>query len=205
MSFIEQFSFSGPDDESGRPEEWRSPPWWGPPEEELGVAVPRGVVLGRSERGVVALSHTLVYSTGVMFEFVALARGLTRSASRLLFHEQHAFDTDELPDGLLRLGVELADGGRVSNIGGLAQRRLMNPETEPEVPVFLPRGGGGGNAGNDRVSMKPGYWLWPLPPAGTLKLSCEWPIVDIPLTTVEIDASEMTNAASQAAQLWGGP
>ena len=114
----------------------------------------------------VALSHTLVYSTGVMFEFVALARGLTRSASRLLFHEQHAFDTDELPDGLLRLGVELADGRRVSNIGGLAQRRLMNPEAEPEEPVFLPRGGGGGNAGNDRVSMKPGYWLWPLPPAG---------------------------------------
>ena len=205
MGFIEQFSFSGPDDEPGRPEEWRSPPWWGPPEEELGVAVPRGVVLGRSERGVVALSHTLVYSTGVMFEFVALARGLTRSASRLLFHEQHAFDTDELPDGLLRLGVELADGGRVSNIGGLAQRRLMNPEVEPEQPVFMPRGGGGGNAGNDRVSMKPGYWLWPLPPAGTLKLSCEWPIVDIPLTTVEIDAREIVNAASQAAQLWGGP
>ena len=81
MSFVDQFSFSGPDDESGKQEEWRSPPWWGPPEEELGVAVPQGVVLGRSERGVIALSHTLVYSTGIMFEFVALARGLSHTTA----------------------------------------------------------------------------------------------------------------------------
>ena len=205
MSFIDQFSFSGPDDESGQQEERRTPPWWGPPEEELGVAVPQGVVLGRSERGVVALSHTLVYSTGVMFEFVALARGLSQSASRLLFHEQHAFDTEELPDGLLRLGLELADGRRASNIGGLAQRRLMMTDAEPKESVFVPRGGGGGQAGNDRVSMRPGYWLWPLPPAGALKVSCEWPIVDIPLATIEINAQNIVDAAVQASLLWETP
>ena len=97
--------------------------------------------------------------------------------------------------------MELADGRRLSNIGGLAQRRLMNPETEPEQPVFVPRGGGGGQAGKDRVSMRPGYWLWPLPPTGPLKISCEWPIVDIPLTTVEIDAQKIVNAAAQASPL----
>lgn len=202
MSFTDLFSFSGPDDESGQQEERRAPPWWGPPEEELGVAVSNGVVLGRSERGVVALSHTLVYSTGVMFEFVALARGLSQSASRLLFHEQHAFDTDELPDGLLRLGLEFAGGRRVSNIGGLAQRRLLTPDAEPEQPVFVPRGGGGGQAGNDRVSMRPGYWLWPLPPAGALKISCEWPVVGIALATIEIDAQKIVDAAAHASPLW---
>ncbi len=137
-----------------------------------------------------------------MFEFVALARGLSHTAARMLFHEQHGFDTEELPDGFLRLGLQLADGRRAANIGGLAQRRLMNPETEPEEPVFVQRGGGGGHAGNDRVSMKPGYWLWPLPPAGALKISCEWPIVDVPLTTVEIDARTIADAASHASGLW---
>ena len=50
--------------------------------------------------------------------------------------------------------------------------------------------------------MKPGYWLWPLPPPGPLRISCEWPLVDIAMTTVEIDANNLLGAASRARSLW---
>ena len=50
--------------------------------------------------------------------------------------------------------------------------------------------------------MNPGYWLWPLPRTGPLRISCEWPFVDIALTTVEIDGDALLDAASHARHLW---
>jgi len=197
--FVQMFSFDGDDDES--PEEPTRPRWFGPPEDELGTVVPQGVVLARSERAVVALSHAVVYSTGISFEFLAVARGLARSEASRVFHEQHMFEEGELPDALLRIGFELADGGRVSNLGGWrAHRKLMSPDAEPEGPVLLPHGGGGGQSSAGQVVMKPGYWLWPLPPAGPLRISCEWPFVDISLTTVELDGDPLRSAVTRP--LW---
>jgi len=113
------------------------------------------------------------------------------------------FEDEELPDALLRIGLELADGHRVSNLGGWrAHRKLMSPDAEPDGPVLLPRGGGGGSSTRGKVTMKPGYWLWPLPPPGQLRISCEWPLVDIAMTTVEIDADVLLDAASCARSLW---
>ncbi len=200
--FIETFGFAD-DDESRPPEEPTRPQWFGPPEEELGVVIPQNVVLGQSDRAVVALSHAVAYSTGVAFDFLAVARGLTRSQANRVFHEQHMFEEEEIPDSLLRIGFELADGVRVSNLGGLrAHRKLMSPDAEPEGPLLLRHGGGGGNSGGGHVTMKPGYWLWPLPPPGPVHISCEWPFVEIVLTTVEIDGRALLDAASQARSLW---
>jgi hypothetical protein len=50
--------------------------------------------------------------------------------------------------------------------------------------------------------MRPGYWLWPLPPAGPLQLSCEWPTAGIALSSVEIDADAIRADAQQALPLW---
>ena len=47
------------------------------------------------------------------------------------------------------------------------------------------------------MSLRPHFWLWPLPNAGTIRVSCEWPAVDIPLSTVEIDAGELAAAAER--------
>jgi hypothetical protein len=201
--FIDMFSFGQDEEESASPEEPRRPPWFGPPDDELGVVVPKGVVLGRSDRAVVALSHAVAYSTGVAFDFLARARGLARSESNRVFHEQHMFEEEDLPDTLLRIGFELADGRRVSNLGGRrAHRKLMSPDAPPDGPLLLPHAGGGGNAGSGQVTMKPGYWLWPLPPSGPVRISCEWPFVGIPLTTIEIDGRALLDAASQARSVW---
>jgi hypothetical protein len=197
------FSFGSDDEEPESPEEPTRPRWFGPPEDELGAVVPQETVLARSDRAVVALSHAVVYSTGVAFDFLAVARGLARAEANRVFHEQNMFEDDDLPDALLRIGFELADGGRVSNLGGWrAHRQLMAPDAEPEGPLLLPHAGGGGNSSGGQVTMKPGYWLWPLPPSGPLRISCEWPFVDIELATVEIDGSTLLNAATQARSLW---
>ena len=199
--FTEMFSF-GEDDEPESREEPKRPRWFGPPEDELGVVLPQGIVLAHSDRAVVALSHASVYSTGVAFDFLALARGLARSEANRVFHEQHMFEEEDLPDALLRVGFEFADGNRVSNLGGWrAHRKLMSPDAEPEGPLLMPHAGGGGNSTGGQVTMKPGYWLWPLPPSGPLRISCEWPLVDIGLTTVEIDGTALVNSAEQARRL----
>jgi hypothetical protein len=56
--------------------------------------------------------------------------------------------------------------------------------------------------GHDRVSMQPGYWLWPLPPSGALRLFCEWPTAGIALSTVEIDADAIRAAAERTTPLF---
>jgi hypothetical protein len=50
--------------------------------------------------------------------------------------------------------------------------------------------------------MSDGFWLWPLPPAGPVKVSCEWPVVDIALSTVEIDGGGIRDAAQRVTKLW---
>ena len=201
------FSFS--EEEGNEPEEQARhvrPSWIGPPEDELGVAVPLHRVIGRSETAVVALSHALAHSTGISFEFRAIARGLKRSETQRIFHEQHVFDPEGLSDAFLRMGFELPGGALVSNLGGFRGRhRAFTPDEPPEGPLLFPHGGGGGSSDDRTVVMRPGYWLWPLPEPGRVKVSCEWPIVGIPLTTIEFDGSALVEAAARTVPLWTEP
>jgi hypothetical protein len=202
VSFQQIFGFGEGEDASDSPSEHRRPAWFGPPEDELGRTIPLDRVIARSEIGAVAVSHAVVYSTGVSFDFVARARGLSQSKANRLMHEQHMFEEEDLPDSLLRIGFEFADGRRASNLGWRAHRRLMTLDTEPEEPVLMPHAGGGGNSGGGDVSLRPGYWLWPLPPSGPLRISCEWPVVRIPLTTIEVDGGALAEAAAKRIDLF---
>jgi hypothetical protein len=113
------------------------------------------------------------------------------------------FDEEELPDGLLRLGMELPGGARISNLGGWrAQGKAMSTAEEPEGPLPFPASGGGGMSGSDRVVMHPVYWLWPLPEPGPLRISCEWPVAEIPLAAIEIDAGALVAAAANSRSLF---
>jgi hypothetical protein len=205
-SFVQMFSLDDgeDDDEDVEREPPQMPPWFGPPDDELGAVVPLGLVIARSENGVVALSHATVYSTGLVLDVIAEARGLSNSQSHRLFHEQHLFEEDEEPaSGFLRLGLELPGGERVSNLGGrMARRRFMKPDDEPDAPVFMEHGGGGGSGGQGGVRMNPGFWLWPHPEAGAMRVFCEWPVVGISLSTVDIDVAELVGAAERVVPLW---
>jgi len=145
MSFVTMFSSPGPDDDEQREAWTRQPPWF-KPEDELGVPVPLGGVIARSERSVV--------------------------------------------------------GERVSNLGGHRGMRRAFSGEEPDGPILMPNGGGGGSGAPDSVAMRPGYWLWPLPPAGALRAWCEWPALEIPLSSLELDADAIHDAARRALPLW---
>jgi hypothetical protein len=196
-SFIQTFGF---DSEGEPPEEREQPAWHGPPEDELGVATPLNVVVGRSEHAVVALTEASSFTSGVTLSFVAQARDLDRRIARTLFHDQHPFGPgeDDLSDGFLRLGVELPGGTKASNIRG---PRLFS-EDDPAGPVFIQRGGRGGSGRHNRVVMHPDYWVWPLPEPGTIRVSCEWPLVGIALSSAEVDGAVLVEAAARALPLW---
>jgi hypothetical protein len=207
-SFIQLFGVGDDDaeDEEVEEERPRLPTWFGPPDDELGVAVQLGVVVGRSGSGAVALRHATVYSNGVQLAVIAVARGVTNAQSSRLLHAQHRFEENGEPSAeFLRIGLELPGGERVSNLGGRTGRRWPKPDEEPKGPVFFEQGGGGGSGGGRHTSLRPAFWLWPLPEPGTIRVSCEWPAVEIPLSTVEIDAGDLTAAAERAVPLWSAP
>lgn len=196
-SFVQQFGVGG----VGEPDEEREQPAWiGPPDDELGVATPLNVIVGRSEQAAVGLTHAISFRTGLTLSFVAQARDLDRRTTQTLFHEQHPFGSGEedLPDGFLRLGVELPGGSKASNIGG---PRPFEKD-DPVAPVFVHRGGRSGHGRRDRVTMNHDYWLWPLPQPGTIRVSCEWPLVGIPFSTAEIDGTVLAGVAERVLPLW---
>jgi hypothetical protein len=200
-SFVQMFGGSG-DEEA--PEEHEQPIWHGPPEDELGVATPLKVVVGRSERAAVAVTQATSFTNGLTLSFRGQARELDRRTAQTLFHEQHPFGLGEedLPDGFLRLGVELPEGAKASNIGG----RPPFGADEREGPVFIHRGGSsGGHGRHDHVTMNHDYWIWPLPEPGTIRISCEWPLLGLSLSTVEIDGAELVAAAARVTSLWDAP
>ncbi len=52
------------------------------------------------------------------------------------------------------------------------------------------------------ITYSPAFWLWPLPPSGTLRIACEWPLAGIALTQAEVDAAPIVAAASRVRRLW---
>jgi hypothetical protein len=56
-------------------------------------------------------------------------------------------------------------------------------------------GGGGGRWHQD-------FWLWPLPPAGTVAFVCEWHPAGIALSRAEIDAQPLLDAAARSTALF---
>ena len=188
-------------DEPEPPQEHVRPAWLGPPPDELGRAVDLSLVLARGARGAVAIPHAVTYSNGVELHVVARARGVTRSDAARFHHEQHmgiADPSDAMP-GFLRLGIELPDGSRVSNLQNVLRSRAF--EAKPSGPVLFMHGGSGGQSTHDSVETKPAYWLWPLPPVGTMRVSCEWPLAGVPFTTVELETAPLREAASRVVPL----
>ena len=66
----------------------------------------------------------------------------------------------------------------------------------------MENGGGGSSSGQVSASLHPRYWVWPLPDAGPIRLSCEWPLVGVTLSTIELDGAKPREAALRATPLW---
>ena len=128
------------------------PEWLGPPAGELGGVVPLGLVLARSELGVVALSHAIAYSTGVAFDLVAQAGGLTPRSAQ-------ASSTTSTPGGSAATSCPRASCGSGSSfptdIAGHERRLALaapSPDRQPFGPALDPARRGRGPDGQvDRL------------------------------------------------------
>jgi hypothetical protein len=109
-------------------------------------------------------------------------------------HLWHSLRGREIPREALRLGVQLADGSKATVFDGSRWFRTLE---RPKGPVLIQRGGSGG-----LHSCELAFWVWPLPPPGPLAFVCEWPSEGIPLTSTEIDAGSIVDAAPHASVLW---
>lgn len=197
--------FEPPPPPPPEPELHRQPDWFGPPEGTLPGVIPLELVLARSDRAAVCITRLEGYPTGFAFELlVMMARrdGADDLLDPLMFRmHHHARGAGGMPDEMLRVGVQFADGGKATNTSGFHHE----PEP-PRGPVLHPAGGGGGGG-----SWHQSEWVWPLPPPGPLAFVCEWPAAGIPLTRHEIDAQVILDAASRATVIFpderapGGP
>jgi hypothetical protein len=191
--------FTAPPPPEPEPEH-AQPEWLGPPDNELGVAVPMRVVLARTREVAVAVADVVAYSTGIELGLAVRLRALDELADPYGMHYgRMRMGRAELNDAMLRFGAEFSDGRRVTNIDRFP---AADPTRKQADPVLVQRGGGGGGKTWD---MR--MWLWPLPPQGTLALVCEWPKHGIELTRVEVDTAPILEAAAAVDELWpgGGP
>lgn len=117
-------------------------------------------------------------------------------------HGRGALDL-ALPEGGLRWGLELADGRRVTTVDDWSPWNDLPDGADPAAwtPGRLVLEGLG------RPSVSAGswsrnVWLWPLPPAGPLRLVCARPDRGIAETSATVDATPLVEAAADAAPLW---
>lgn len=167
------------------------PPWLGAPRGTLPGVVSVVLVLAQTEKVAVCVTRMAAYPTGFEFEIVTMNADDQDELDPLMFHHQHRLRsgaTDEIPPELLRFGVQFPDDSRATNTGGFHYER-----TPPQGPVMRACGGGGGGG-----SWHQTQWVWPLPAPGTLTVVCEWPAMDIPVTSTGVDAQLILDAAARA-------
>jgi hypothetical protein len=179
------------------------PPWFGPPESELGVAVPLRAVLVSEPAFAIALVNCVAFSTG--FEFGIAVRSREEIDHRIMGFGPPAPYGPQRPEGQLMIGVEFAGGRKATSdynpgaqlMAYWAGVREGREQELPEGPILSPRSGGGGGRRFDFH-----YWVWPLPPEGKLTFTCEWPARKVALTTYEVDAEQVRRAGSGSSKLW---
>jgi hypothetical protein len=195
------------------PREWpeipEPRPWWHAPRNELGVAVPLRLVLGRSERVVIALTAATAYTTGVELKLAVRRRRDPAEGPEPFYEDpmdfpfghpalRHRQGGGELPPEILRFGVQFSDGGKATTVGSpFKSPRPGEPEEEPAGPVLTQGGGGGGGGDWDWD-----FWLWPLPPPGPLTLAVEWPKEGIELSKRDVDSGLFVEASKSSEILW---
>ena len=170
------------------------PAWTGRPNDVEPGSVPIAVKLGESQTAAVLLTTVKAYPTGVS-----------------LIISMHLKDpglnddiADPIGQGRVRLSVELPDGQHLGGADPLpeyehpnAQRlRPFLPEDAywaPDHAVLRRAGAGGSNSVFEQE-----YWLWPLPSAGAVALTCEWLDQGIPGQTHRFEGQLFRDAAAQA-------
>jgi len=92
-----------------------------------------------------------------------------------------------------RLGVSFADGRKAVGDFPWPPKEAGEPRNPVLTCDFT---GGADHASRWR------FWLWPLPPSGSLTIAVVWPEKGVSETLVEVDATELIEAAGRAEHAW---
>lgn len=173
------------------------PHWSGPPDNVVGVPVPIGLVIARTDDTAIAVEGMRAYPTGFEFEVTVRRRSdndddLMETFHGVLRRRARAGQQGKIPDEVFRFGVQFSYGRKATTLSGWSH----GEGGEPPI-VLMQRGGGSG----ERYAHQ-GFWVWPLPPEGPLTLACEWPAHGILFTAVEVDPAPIREAAGKAVLLW---
>jgi hypothetical protein len=133
---------------------------------------------------VVALSNFRCFPSGCAFELSArTSRPITP------FDPRNRTKTND-PRDALDLTIDLPDGTTVGVQHGPAAEHL-------DAPLLTILGGGGSNhVRNIR------YWLTPLPTAGSLRFTIDWPGADIHQQSIETQSAAIQTAAAASVHRW---
>lgn len=163
-----------------------------PPDNEVPVGLPAGLVLGRADGVAVALTRILVHTGGVHLEVSVRLRAALREPHGLHGLLGHGFDARS--EDRLLLGVQFADGRRASTLDDDPWRPFDDPGDGPRLVATAGQ--------SDGRTAEQGYWLWPVPPAGPLTLVCAWPAMGVPETVTTLDGGAVAEAARRVEVLW---
>jgi len=162
---------------------------FGPPENEVPVAVPLNAVLARTGDVALALLRLQVYSTGLTFDLILRCRASAVSGGRGLDTILWRHGPEASP---LLVGLEFPDGRRVTSAG-----RPFPGSAGPDDVVFHESSSSGGG-----LSCDQSWWLSPLPPGGPLRLVVRCEPLGIADTTTELDGAAIAAAAAGVTELW---
>ena len=150
--------------------------------------MPIRLLLARTDELALALLDVVAYSTGFSMKLALRFQPGAEIDPRNMMMQMHGGDPEQL-----RFGIAFADGRKATNLG-----RPGPPSDEPPE-ISLSRSGGGGGGGR---GFEFGYWVYPLPPAGTTALVVEWPARGLAETRHELDAEPIIAAAAHSEELW---
>ncbi len=178
----------------------RARPVWLQQEGVIPSIVGVAQILARTEEAAVAVSGIWCYPNGFEFGIEVMLRTPDRRGRLMSLLHSHMLEPGEpLPAQFLRLGVQFADGSKVTNLPG---RPFPWREEAPSGPIMF-GGSGGGGGGDRRYHFQ--QWIWPLPPPGPVTFVCEWPHFRISQAETTIDAQLILDAAARAVPLWPEP
>lgn len=168
----------------------RDVPQWGSPPQMLGGHVTGPVLIGRSERVIVAARQVLAFPDGFEVDVEAHAQGPATLTPGTVQHE---------PDsaGGLRLGLRLSDGRQAAQDDEAGLRSGSGP-------TLMVHGSESGH-GDSRADVRMTLWAWPLPPPGPVTLTCTWLRYGLAEAHLVLDGDEVRSAATRARPFWTGP
>lgn len=166
-----------------------------PPRDVLPGSVGLEFVLAATDTVALSLTSVLVWPQGALLMLWFSARAEQPPLAPYPLPTQPEPGARFAPsDQGLTLTVEFSDGRHVQHDGGNPFDRSYR---DPARPVLVLQG----------AALRPdapgysGYWLWPLPPPGELRLRCSWPAHQL-AGAGSVDGAVLAAAASRARPIW---